>query len=73
MPLFHPGTDVGQVQREVHEIERKVNDKAENWRLDQVSNKVDNLEHTIREVSTRLDGMESRLQELEANQIKQED
>lgn len=73
MPLYHPGTDVGQVQREVHDLERKINAKAEDCEVREVNSKLDSLERAIREIRTGFDGMEYRLQELEANQIKQED
>ncbi|KKN78320.1 hypothetical protein LCGC14_0351790 [marine sediment metagenome] len=63
--LLHPCTDSGQLQSEISEIRRKVDGKADSHEISSLRGKLDSLEHSVREISTLVNGFELRLQELE--------
>lgn len=70
MPQFSPFTDVGQVQREVDEVRRQVNGKANDYEVHAVVSRLDSLEHTVREISTTLNRIQSELHQLQADKIE---
>lgn len=54
------------------EIESKLHGKADTYEIHSLNSKISNLESTIRELRSEIDGFHSRLQTLEENKITQE-
>jgi len=63
--LMHPCSDTGRLQSEIRDVERKVNQCAQSHEVHQAQRDVDNLEHTMRELSSMVDGLRSELQTLQ--------
>jgi len=74
-----PFTAIGQVQQEVREIREKLHNKVERYELSDkaskheispINSRLDNLEHTMREIGYQIDAILSRLERVETNQIE---
>ena len=70
--LFHPCSDSGQLQSEISQVRSKVDSKANIYDLDSLRSRVDSLESSLREVSSQVNNMEYRLQELEEDKRQKE-
>ncbi len=64
--LEPPWTGLGALQQEVMDIKREINRKADSHEIYSLRNRVDSLEHSLREIGSKIDGLEYRLQEVEA-------
>lgn len=60
-------SDFSSVGHLRNEIEQKLSRKAEDYEVNSLRSHVGNLEHTVRELSSKIDGLESRLQTMEEN------
>ena len=65
-PLSAPWTEIGRCQTDISRLEAEVRRKADDHEIHALSRRVDSMEHTVRELSSTLDGIQSRLSELEA-------
>lgn len=70
MPQYSPFTDIGQVQREVDEIRRQINGKANDYEVRALISRLDSLEHTVRQISATLDSIQSELQQIQAEKLE---
>lgn len=59
-----PWTDIGRVEGEIQSIHNDLHRKAESYEITTINGKLDSLERTVREISTTVDGIFYRLQEL---------
>jgi len=73
--LMHPCSDTGRLQGEIRDLERKVSQCAQSHEVHQTCRDVDSLEHTVRELSSLVDGFRYELEGLreEMRIIKEED
>lgn len=60
-----PLTDYGH---DIRELRNALDRKPDSHELHEINRRLDRLEYSVRETSTTLDGLLSRLQELEANE-----
>ncbi len=61
-----PWTDVGRIQQDLDVIKSQLYGKANSYELSEINHKVGNLEHSLRQLSTEVDGFRQRMQDLEA-------
>lgn len=72
-PMNAPWTEIGRLQQDVQSLENKLNGKADSYEISSLRSNVDHLEHTMREISSALDGFRTELQTLQENQIRQQE
>ena len=68
-----PWTPIGSLQSDVQSITSQLARKADTHEIHSLNSKLDSLERTMREISTTLNGVLSRLQELEEKAIAREE
>lgn len=61
---MHPCSDTGRLQSEIRDVERKVSQCAQSHEVHQAQRNVDSLEHTVRELSSVVDGLRYELETL---------
>lgn len=57
---------IGGIEFEVRDIRSLIERKADQHEIHTLRSNVDSLEHTVRELSARIDGLCSRLSEIES-------
>lgn len=62
-----PWSEIGQLQQEISHIKNQLNNKPDNHEIYQIDSRLDSLERTCREISSEINGVLSRLQEMEEN------
>jgi hypothetical protein len=60
-----PWTEIGRLQSDVSDIRNELRRKAESHEIHSLSRRLDALERTIGEISSRIDGICSRQYEME--------
>lgn len=68
-PTQAPWTGIGSLQSEVTDIKRILSGKADAHEIHSINTRLDHLEHTIREISSTLDGLRYRCEALEEDKI----
>jgi len=63
-----PWTDIGSLQNDISALRSEIRRKAESYEINKIVCRLDTLEHTCREISSKVVGFEYRLQELEQGQ-----
>ena len=69
-PPQAPWSGIGSLQSEISEIKFLLSNKGDKYELGSTIHRLDNLEHTVREISSLLDGFRYRIEALEENKIK---
>ena len=71
MPMYSPFSEVGDVQREVHSLENKVDRKADDWKVNDLKSevksaysKIQHLENEVCYLQGKLEGMEQQYREI---------
>ena len=64
-PPAHPTSHSGQLESEINSIKSILGGKANDYDVRQALGRLDSLEHTVREISTSLDGLRSQLQAIQ--------
>lgn len=67
--LSAPWTEVGRLQQEVQSIRNELYRKVENHEIHSINSRLDSLEHSLRELGTTLDRIQSWMQTNEARVI----
>ena len=57
-----PWTDVGRLQSEVDSLKQKLTGKVDSHAIDSLRNKVDHLEHSLREIRANVNELLDRVQ-----------
>ena len=65
-----PWTDTGRLQSDISDIRNELRGKANGYEIHAVSSRVDTLEHTCREIGTKVDGFHFELQALQENLLR---
>ncbi|MGM0589240.1 MAG: hypothetical protein ACQETE_12535 [Bacteroidota bacterium] len=60
-----PWSDIGRLQSEMQQIKNDVRTKADSHELSSINRRMDNLEHSMRELSAKVDGVLSELRQLQ--------
>ncbi len=68
-PPQAPWTGLGQLEREIDSVKSELHRKAETHEIHTLDRKLDSLERECREIRSSIDGILSRLQTLEENQL----
>ena len=68
-----PWTEIGSLQSDIHNLRSEIGRKAESHEVHSLNRRLDTLEHTCREIGSKVDDFVYKLQELEeARQRKDE-
>lgn len=67
-----PFTAIGRVEQEVMDIKRQLGRKIDEYKITEINSKTSSLEREIREISTKVDGIFTRLQILEEDKLVRE-
>jgi len=67
-----PFTAIGRVEQEVMDIKRQLGRKIDEYKITGINSKISSLEHEIRKISTKVDGIFTRLQILEEDKLVRE-
>ena len=70
-PPQAPWTGLGQLEREVPDVKSNLQGKANSYEVRLLESRLDSLAHAVRELSSALDGISSRLRQVEENQLNQ--
>ena len=70
-PPQAPWTGLGQLEREVTDVKSNLQGKANSYEVRLLESRLDSLAHAVRELSSALDGISSRLRQVEENQLNQ--
>jgi DNA repair ATPase RecN len=62
-----PWTEIGSLQHEVREIRNQLHQKANSYEISEIDRRLDSMEHTCRSLRSEIDGILSRLQEIQEN------
>lgn len=60
-----PWTEIGRCQADIQSIKSELHRKADSYEIHEINRRLDRLEHSVREISSALDGLLSRLQACE--------
>ena len=60
-----PWTQIGALQQEVGTLKNDLHRKADSHEIHEINRRLDSMEHSLREISSALDGILSRLQTYE--------
>ena len=60
-----PWTEIGRCQQDIHSIKSELHRKVDEHEISSINRRLDSLEHTVREISTSVDGIIFRLQTCE--------
>jgi peptidoglycan hydrolase CwlO-like protein len=66
---FSPFTGLGQLQLEVTDVRRMVQQKAESYEIHSVNNRMDSLEHSLRQISSDIAELQHRIEEMQEDKI----
>ena len=61
-----PFTSIGRAQGDIDRLRNELRGKVNAYEIHALTSKLDRLEHSLREISTALDGILSRLQDAES-------
>lgn len=63
-----PWTEIGRCQQDIQSIKNKLHRKADDHEIHSINRRLDSVEHTLREISSTLDGILFKFQTIE-NQL----
>ena len=70
--LEAPWTGLGAVQHDLITLKSELNRKANDYDVHEARRLVDSLERTVRSVSTEVDGLRFRIEQLEARELERQ-
>lgn len=62
-----PWTDIGSLQSDVRQLRDELRNKAKDYEIHALNSRVDSLERACGQLRSEIDGLLSRMQEMEAN------
>lgn len=63
--LSAPWTEIGRLQQEVTTLQNEMRNKSDSHEIHSINRRLDSLEHTCREIWSKVDDLSSRLQTME--------
>jgi len=69
-PPQAPWTGIGSLQRDISDIKQKLLGKVDKYEIHSINSRLDRLEHTVREISSALDGLRYRCEALEVDKVE---
>ena len=64
--LHAPWTDTGALQQEMNDIKQQLRGKTDDYKMAEANRRLGALEHSVQELSNRIDELLSRLERVEA-------
>lgn len=60
-----PWTEIGRLQQDVQQLKNQLSQKANDYEIHETNRRLDSLEYSCRKLSSQIDGLLARMQEME--------